>query len=148
MPDNLERVLQTAEAGFSQQHAELIAGQSQQMLEVQTQTATGTGHIAETLSVDRRFRLVFVRCHFSGGAGTSALSISVASGAGAAFDTKLFTILQAGTGSDVNFRVSADELSEPSAWSFQAGDAIRVNWTNPDAGNMTWGLEVGLALAS
>jgi len=55
---------------------------------------------------------------------------------------------QAGTGQDVNFRISADEISEPSPWTFQPGDAVRIQWTNPDNGNMSWGLEVGLALAS
>lgn len=148
MADSVERVLQAAEAGFAEQNAELAAEQSQQMLEVQTQTGTGTGDMDETYSIDRRFRLVFVRCHFSGGVGTAALAIANASGAGAAFDTRLFTIVQAGTGSDVHLRINANELSEPSAWAFQPGDAIRVTWTNPDAGNMTWGLEVGLALAS
>jgi hypothetical protein len=45
-------------------------------------------------------------------------------------------------------RLGGEEAFDPSAWTFQAGDKVWIKWTNPDSGNMTWGLEVGLALAS
>jgi len=60
----------------------------------------------------------------------------------------LYTITKAGTNRDVNFRIPADESREPSPWTFQAGDFVRIQWTNPDSGNMTWGLEVGFSVAS
>ena len=65
-----------------------------------------------------------------------------------AYDTRLFTVSLAGIDKDVNLRIAVDEMTEPSAWTFQAGDKLRAAWVNPDTGNMTWGLEVGLALAS
>lgn len=48
----------------------------------------------------------------------------------------------------MNLRIPAEESVDPSPWTFQVGDTVRVRWTNPDSGNITWGLEVGLALAS
>jgi len=59
-----------------------------------------------------------------------------------------FTITQAGVNNDVNLRLGGEEAFDPSAWTFQVGDKVWIKWTNPDSGNMTWGLEVGLALAS
>jgi hypothetical protein len=141
-------ILEAARIGFAAQDAEIAAARARQLLVVVTQRSSGSGDVDETFSLDRRFRLVFIRCHFAGGTGGSALEVSVDSEAGSAYDTRLFTITQAGVGQDVNLRISADEAAEPSPWTFQAGDAVRIGWTNPDNGNMTWGLEVGLALAS
>jgi hypothetical protein len=115
---------------------------------VTTKAGTGSGHIDATFSLDLRYRLVFVRCHFSGGTGTAAFTLSVDSTRGSAYDTKLFTITQAGVDKDVNLRLGDEEAVDPSAWTFQAGDRVWIKWTNPDSGNMAWGLEVGLALAS
>lgn len=118
--------------------------------DVIVQRATGTGNIANTFSIaDAPFTLVFVRCHFSGSAGVASMVISSDSVAGSAYDTELFTILTAGVKAgtivrDVNMRLTADEIAS-SAWSFQSGDAVKIAWTNPDSGNMTWSLEVGLA---
>ncbi len=109
-------------------------------------TATGSGDIAETFSLGRSFRLVYVRCHFAGGSGTAAMQIGVDHRDGAAYDVQLASIASAGAGSDVNYGIDADANALPSPWSFQQGDAVTIAWTNPDTGNMTWGLEVGLAL--
>jgi len=147
MPDPLQLLL-TAQQGFADQAAELALARDQQTNVVESQTATGTGDIDELFFLERRFRIVFVRCHFTGGSGTAPLAIAIDSTAGATYDATLFTITQAGTGSDVHFRVTSEELAEPSAWTLQPGDKIKIAWTNPDAGNMTWGLEVGLALAT
>ncbi|MFQ5495781.1 MAG: hypothetical protein ACE5EX_10420 [Phycisphaerae bacterium] len=119
-----------------------------QFRSVVTRTATGTGDIAHTFGLDRKFRLVFVRCHFTGTSGTAALVLSVDSGSGTAYDATLFTVTQAGTGSDVHLRIGDGDTREPSAWTFQTGDALRIDWANPDPANITWGLEVGLVLAS
>lgn len=142
------QVLQAAQFGFADQDAEIAAARIRQLLIVEADTTTGSGDINSAFLRDRRFRLVFVRCHFVGGTGTSPLTISVDSGAGSAYDVRLFTIAQAGTNQDVNFRITSDELTEPSPWTFQEGSSVRIAWTNPDSPNMTWGLEIGLALAT
>ena len=137
-----------AQLGFAAAEAEIDKSRALQLLSVQTQSATGSGDMNELFAMDRRFRLVFVRCHCNGGVGTAPLVISVDSALGAAHDTRLFTMVAVGTGEDVNFRITAEESAEPSAWTLQPGDQLRAAWTNPDSGNMTWGLEIGLALAS
>jgi hypothetical protein len=141
-------ILRAAEAGLTVQEVELAEERARQMLAVVTKTAGGSSDIDQTFALDRKFRLVFIRCHFVGGSGTAALSISADSVAGAAFDARLFTISQAGTGKDVHLRIEHGVPGEPSAWTLQSGDGLRIQWTNPDSGNMTWGLEIGLALAS
>jgi hypothetical protein len=144
----ISKILETAQAGLTQQTLELSEARARQLLAVTAKAATGSGNIDATLSLDRRFRLVFVRCHFAGGTGTAAFTISVDSTRGSAYDAKLFTITQAGVNRDVNLRIGGDDAVDPSAWTFQPGDKVWIKWTNPDSGNMTWGLEVGLALAS
>jgi hypothetical protein len=144
----ISKILETAQAGLTQQTLELSEARARQLLAVTAKAATGSGNIDATFSLDRRFRLVFVRCHFAGGTGTAAFTISVDSTRGSAYDAKLFTITQAGVNKDVNLRIGGDDAVDPSAWTFQPGDKVWIKWTNPDSGNMTWGLEVGLALAS
>ena len=148
MASNLGRILETAQSGFAAQEAELVAIRERQLVAVVTRTATGSADINNTVKLDRKFRLVFIRCHFSGTSGTAKFTISIDSANGSAYDTQLFAITLAGTNKDVNLRISDRDLREPSPWTFQAGDTLRIQWTNPDSGNITWGLEVGLALAS
>ena len=148
MPSDLPDILETALKGFASQEAELATTRERQLAAIVTKTATGSGNIDETFELDRKFRLVFIRCHFSGTSGTAKFTILVDSADGVAYDAQLFAITQAGTNSDVNLRISGADLSEPSPWTFQAGDSVRIQWANPDSGNITWGLEVGLALAS
>ena len=148
MAREISKILETAQAGLTQQTLELSEARARQLLAVTAKAATGSGNIDATLSLDRRFRLVFVRCHFAGGTGTAAFTVSVDSTHGSAYDAKLFTITQAGVNKDVNLRIGGDDAVDPSAWTFQPGDKVWIKWTNPDSGNMTWGLEVGLALAS
>lgn len=148
MPADMSQILETALSGFAAQEGELSARRAEQVRSVTTRAATGSGDVDETFSLDTRFRLVFVRCHFVGGAGTAALLMSIDSARGPAHDTCLFRMAQAGTNKDVNLRIGGGDHVEPSAWTFQAGDKLRLQWTNPDSGNMTWGLEVGLVLAS
>ncbi|MFQ5591243.1 MAG: hypothetical protein ACE5HE_08785 [Phycisphaerae bacterium] len=141
------QILETAREGFATQDTELATARERQRVSVITKTATGTGDILEAVALDRRFRLVFIRCHFSGTSGTAPFAITVDSTNGPTYDALLYTINKAGAGRDVNFRVSAPESTEPSPWTFQAGDGVGIQWTNPDPGNITWGLEVGLAIA-
>jgi len=148
MPAVPPQVLQTVQDGFAALESELAASRARQTLSAITRAATGSGDIDEVFQLDCRFRLVFVRCHFTGTAMAELLRLALDSTAGEAYDAHLYTITRAGVGRDVNFRVSAEESAEPSPWTFQQGDALRITWTNPDSGNITWGLEVGLAVAS
>ncbi len=130
------------------QNLELEELRARQMRAVLIKTASGTGDIEHVFKLDRKFRVVFVRCHFVGTLSTAEFALSVDSASGSAFDTKLFSIAQAGGGQDVHLRTDDGGTSEPSPWTFQTGDQIRIDWTNPDSGNITWGLEVGFVLAS
>lgn len=136
------------EQAFAALELELSETRQRQLQSVVTRTATGNGNIDQLAKLDQRFRLVFIRCHFAGAAGTASFTVSLDSSAGAAFDARLFTIMQAGTNKDVHLRIGGGDTGDPAAWTFQAGDAIRIQWTNPNSGNITWGLEVGLAMAA
>jgi len=141
-------LLQAAQAGLLGQDLEMAAARERQLRSVLRKTGTGSGNIDATFSLDRKYRLVFVRCHFAGGTGTAPFTISVDSGQGSAYDTTLFTISLAGRDKDVNLRITGDDRDDPSPWTLQPGDFLRIQWTNPDSGNMTWGVEVGMALAA
>ncbi len=140
-------VLQVVETASQREATELALAALAEAVRVISQAATGTGDIDQTFSLQRHSRLVFVRCHFAGGAGFSELRIDVDSMVGSAYDTGLFTVRVAGADHDVNFRLTNAETRLPSPWALQPGDAVRVQWSNPDPGNTTWGLEVGLAPA-
>ncbi len=148
MAAEIDQILQTAQDALDRQESELQALRARQSLSVVVAAATGSGHMDELFQLDAPFRLIFLRCHYSGTTGTNPLHLSVDSAAGSAYDTRLFTVSQAGVDKDVNLRMTIDEMTEPSAWTFQAGDKLRAEWVNPDTGNITWGLEVGLAPAS
>jgi hypothetical protein len=148
MPRTQTNILTAAQIAIAAQDEQLESVRARQMLIVAPQTASGSADIDNVFSVDQKFRLVYVRCHFSGTMQTAALRLSLDSANGAAYDCDLYTITKAGPGRDVNLRLPAEESVEPSAWTFQSGDALRVQWTNPDSGNITWGVEVGLAVAS
>lgn len=142
------RIDSVLEASLVLQESELADVRQRQALAVSVRTATGSGDINHTFGLDRKFRLVFMRCHFGGTSGTAAFHISVDSDSGSAYDARLFTISQAGVDKDVHLRIGGGDTEEPSAWTFQSDDAVRVQWANPDSGSITWGLEVGLAIAS
>jgi hypothetical protein len=150
MPRTTSKPLQAQaiDAALLLQEAELAELRSRLAQIVIRKTATGTGDIDHAFALDSRFRLVFVRCHFSGAAGTSAFRLELDSGTGSAYDARMFTITQAGPNKDVYLRIGEGDALEPSAWTFQVDDALRITWTNPDSGNITWGLEVGLAPAA
>lgn len=148
MPRDISEMMEAARTSFEAQSRELELTRDRQLRAVVTQSATGTGNIGTTFGLDRKFHLLFVRCHFTGSAGTNPFAVSVDSSLGSAYDTKLFTITQAGKDRDVNLRVGDGDAQDPSAWTFHATDRVRIDWTNPSSGNITWGLEVGLALAA
>ena len=142
-----QAILSVVEQARQREEAELARAERLEAVRVYAQTATGTGDIDETFFLNRCFRLVYARCHFVGGSGRSELDISVDSAFGSAYDARLFVVRVAGVGVDLHLRLSGRETTQPSAWSLQPGDAFRLRWTNPDPGNTTWGLEVGLAPA-
>jgi hypothetical protein len=141
-------VIEVAEAALAAQQSEMAASLQRQLQAVTAATSTGSGDINAAFSLDVRFRLVFVRCHFVGTLMRAPLSIVLDAAQGSTHDATLFVLKRAGPGRDVNFRIGADENEDPSAWTFQTGDAVRVQWTNPDPGNIAWGLQVGLAMAN
>jgi len=148
MPRNIGEVLRVAEAALLEQNVEIAAAVRRQMQAVTAQASTGSGNMDAAFSLDVRFRLVFVRCHYSGSGMTSPMAISLDSAAGPDYDATLFTIRRAGLNRDVSLRIPAEESAEPSPWTFQPGDAVRIQWTNPNPGSITWGLQVGLAIAA
>lgn len=89
MTQTLEQLRRAADAGFAILDIEVSEARQRDLRSVVTQSATGTGNIDETFGLDQRYRLVFVRCHFAGTAGTDALTIAVDSGTGTAYDTAL-----------------------------------------------------------
>lgn len=148
MPRNQSKVLEVVDTVLAVQEAELAEIRARQMLAVETRTATGSGDVNHTFLLERKHRLVFVRCHFTGNAGVADFVLAVDSEAGSAHDAVLFTVAGAGKDHDVHLRIGGGDIEEPSAWTFQRDDALRLTWTNPDSGNITWGIEVGLAPAS
>ena len=142
------RIIRTARDSIDLLNREMDTVRSRQLLSVVSKSTTGTADINATFSLDVRFRLVFLRSHFTGTTGTAPMILSLDSILGVAYDAELFTLTRAGINRDVHFRISSQESLDPSPWTFQVGDALRVQWTNPDSGNITWGLEVGLAVAS
>jgi len=147
MAGDMFAIMQTAQSGFAAQALELGRALDRHVFAVTTKSATGTGDIAETVQLGERYRLVFVRCHFTGNAGTASFHVSVDSGKGSGYDARLFTVTVAGKNNDVHLRVIEPSGSGPSPWTFQPDDLVRIDWANPDSGNITWGLEIGLAPA-
>lgn len=148
MTQSITDIFRTADRVLAEQSDEIAQTQTRQRTAVTAQSSTGSGNIDTTFKLDVRFRLAFVRCHFAGSAGTSPMSVSLDATAGSDYNAMLFTLTRAGTGRDVNLRIPAEESTDPSPWTFQAGDAVRIQWTSPDPANITWGLQVGLAIAS
>jgi hypothetical protein len=148
MATNMTRMMNAAQTGFQQLEAEWIAGSLRHLRRVHSRSDGGNGNIGHDFALDRAARLVFVRCHFSGGAGVADFHLRLRSRLSADWDVVLHSIGARGTGADVHFLVPGDENLEPSPWTLQPGDAVRCEWLNPDPGVMKWGLEVGLAMAS
>lgn len=100
----------------------------------------------EALRGAPRWVVCYIRAVFAGGTGTGAtMSLFVDSlDAGDVYDFRLDHWDSMGT-DDVaylNARIASDELYH---WFFDPTDALVFTWTNPDADNMRWALELGLA---
>ena len=140
-------VLEVVETMRQRGEADLRRQADLQMTRVVQFRATGSDDMDETFSLQGPFRLIYVRCHLVGGTGTAQIDVSLDSSAGSAYDARLTFIKIVGNGFDANWFPLGGDLPMPSPWIFQAGDGCRLTWPNPDRGNMTWGLEVGLARA-
>ena len=92
------------------------------------------------------FVLTFVRVHFvrvaGSGTDTATLYLDLDSVKGAQWDARLLgSSAVVGVGADVNWRYSDDTQQ---AFSFIDGDVPTLVWTNPDANEIEWGVEVGV----
>lgn len=91
-----------------------------------------------------KYVLSSIRAHFSGGSGSADVIVNLDSGTGPPFDAKLLKVTDLGTGGeDAHVRILPEEHIH---WLFDglAGDEVVLTWTNPDSGNMIWGVEVFL----
>lgn len=147
MPAEMNALIRSAEWMLAAQDAEHRARAARERAAVYVRHASGTGHMAEKLGLETDYRLVFVRCHFAGSAGTAPLVISVSSRLGADHDVVVRS-LTAGMGADVFEGSFAARHDDPSPWAFAPGDELVFSWTNPVPGGIKWGLEVGLALSA
>ena len=151
MASNTTIPLSGVREAFDRMDAEMAATTSRQLRAVFSQTATGTGDIAHTFSLGSldviKYRLVYVRCHFVGGLGTNPFYFSIDHASGSTYDTRLATVAARGQDADLNFMVDSSLNIDPTPWTFQQGDLLRLDWTNPAPTSMVWGLEVGLAPA-
>lgn len=91
--------------------------------------------------------LLFLRVMFVGGSSLADLIIHldifpISQKPKAVF--KLFTWLDVGSTKHINARFTEDERD---AWQFSKGDQLILEWTNPDAGVISWSIQVGLAHA-
>ena len=97
-----------------------------------------------------RFVLVFVRVHFTDLTGSASatlndLTVNVDSRLFSHYDAALFIVRSLGKNNDAFLRIDPDEYDK---WVFEAGDVVVLTWTNPDPGNLSWGVEVGLVPAA
>lgn len=108
----------------------------------------GTGNIDFTIRPQQTFKPTRIVIHFygSGWSGTNPITLTLDSGNGAEYDALLSTVPLKGLNADANIVWTADELRNPSPWTFNADDGIRIQWTDPSAGTAKWGIEIKLAL--
>lgn len=119
--------------------------------------AADSGNIAETFPPAfarpfGRFLVVFARIHFSdikdGALATEVLKKLTArvngdpeqSTAGPC-DTELWDFGKVGFGVDLSMAIAPDEVAR---WTIRRDFGVRFDWTNPQSGDIGWGLEVGL----
>jgi hypothetical protein len=107
--------------------------------------SSGTGNMQVSLRPGGKFVVVFVRCHFrrlaGSGTDTATLTMDLDSDLGTDFDVRLLTQSAAGVAADVHARFDVDTLD---CWTFKDEEALTFNWTNPDPGEIAWGLTVGI----
>jgi hypothetical protein len=110
---------------------------------VQIFHAEGVGNIDQDFGLPVKFRLVFMRGHFTGGTGDATLTIRQTSRKNNLYNVVIAELEDVGTttNSDVHYRVH-DWVRD--SFVFEGGDFVHIGWTNPDSGDMSYGIEVGL----
>lgn len=109
---------------------------------------SGRQSMAVPFALPERFIFVWVRAHFiresGSGTDTATMYLDLISRNGVNHNTRLLPITGAGVSVDVFARIHPDEYQD---WTFEKGDRIQFNWTNPDSDEISWGIEVALAPA-
>ncbi len=147
MTTGMDALVRRAQGMLAAQDADLAAKGHRELAAVYARSADGNGHISEKVSLAVDFRLVFIRCHFSGPAGTASLVVRLGSRLGEEYGCVVASYT-AGSGADLFATDFATRHDDPSPYSFAAGDELFIEWTNPSPGDIQWGLEVGLALSA
>ena len=99
---------------------------------VYVERATGSGAVATTLAPGKAFQLLEVRVHLSSASATSEnLRITMDAGAGAAYDSVLYS---------EDMDTVADLVVTFTDRYFSSTDELDIAWTNTDA--RTFGLEI------
>lgn len=114
--------------------------------EVRQFKSSGSGNLSVPIRPGYRFVVSYIRCHFRRTAGsgtdTANFTVDLDSDEGTDFDVRLLTSTTAvGVGTDLHVRITDDAVDQ---WTFEDGDGLTFNWTNPDAGEINWGLIVGV----
>jgi len=121
------------------------------------QTGTGDmGDVTDQSSIARfsmpgvdKYVLAVIRGLFTGGSGSAELVVRTDHRRGPNFDFTPVTFERMGTDDNdrLEYRVPEKDLFHMVYFRHDATriqDAIVLEWTNPDAGNMRWAIEVGL----
>ena len=115
--------------------------------------ASGVNDMEELVYVRSggRFVMLFARMHIEDRTHTATVVTadvtisqigSIADmAANAVYANDLAIVRGVGLNFDMNLRVHEDELH---TWMIASGSALQFQWTNPDAGKLQWGLEVGV----
>jgi hypothetical protein len=91
--------------------------------------------------------LVAARLHFTGGAGTATCTLSVVNqdDTEEAYNCDLYEFADAlGTGTDGHISIESEGWELLHAFSFRPNQRAVFSWTNPDADDMQWGIELGM----
>ena len=122
-----------------------------------TQRATGTGDMGSVTTktsvarfgLDGKFVLIWLKVNFSGGTGSATLTLKIdhhdESGLFDFDEAAPWASMGADATADLDWRVPVEEYPR---YVYQERDVLVFDWTNPDAGNMRWMIEVGLADAT
>lgn len=119
--------------------------------------ANGTGNISEVFPPKpmrpwQRFTLAFLRVHFRDETAGSLTADDAADltayidshpekDIAGMYDVKAYDFGSAGFNQDVHAAPVPEELPR---WIVRRGFALRLDWTNPQTGNIGWGIEIGL----
>lgn len=109
-------------------------------------------HAAGTGDIDHRFKLpgtgrtrvVFCRCHFvilEGSGGSAGFALAVDDFAAGSHNATLHHEAGVGTGKDINLIFPAERRD---LYRVAPRQGYRAEWTNPDSGNVRWGLAICL----